>query len=216
MKIKLPFARIIQYPQMDLRNILKSPVLYSSYQKLVGGYRARRKFVEDYLNIRPEQKLLDFGCGPGDILQFLPEVNYTGIDIDPVYIEKARLKYGHRAHFICSNLKALKLDGRGTYDYVIATGVLHHMTDQECQLFLETAKTMLQPSGKLLTLDGCYIPNQNKIARFLLDQDRGAYVRNKDSYLELLQPYFNTVQCTLEESYFHIPYTSLIMEATNI
>jgi cyclopropane fatty-acyl-phospholipid synthase-like methyltransferase len=199
---------------MDLRNILKNPLLYSSYQKLVGGYRARRKFVEDHLHLKPTHKLLDFGCGPGDILEFLPEVNYTGIDIDPVYIERARLKYGHRARFECSTLKELHLEEKGSYDYVIATGVLHHMNDENCHSFLRFAQSALKPSGKIVTLDGCYIPDQNRVSKFLLDNDRGEYVRTPESYLTLLQPYFNPTRSVVEETYFHIPYTLFIMEGT--
>ena len=32
---------------------------------------------------------LDIGCGPGDRLSSLPEVNYTGFDLDPNYIAAA-------------------------------------------------------------------------------------------------------------------------------
>ena len=196
---------------MDLRTVLKSPIVYTSYQKLVGGYRARRKFVEDYLDLNPNQSLLDFGCGPGDILEFLPEVDYTGIDIDPIYIEKAKAKYGHRGEFICSKLEELDLPSGKAYDYVIATGVLHHMDDQECLSFIKWAKSILKPKGKLLTLDGCYIPNQNKISKFLIDKDRGNFVRSVDAYIALMSSQFDTVNQTIEESYFHIPYTLLIM-----
>jgi len=200
---------------MDLRNILKSPIVYTSYQKLVGGYRARRKFVEDYLNVQPQQKLLDFGCGPGDILEFLPEVNYTGVDLDPLYINKAQQKYGHRATFICSELKDLKLNDAGTYDFVIATGVLHHMSDAECSQFIKWASKMLKSSGRLLTLDGCYIPGQNRFSKFLIDNDRGQHVRTVESYKSLVSAFFSNINSQIEESYFHLPYTLLIMDCSN-
>lgn len=196
---------------MDLRTILKSPIVYTNYQKLVGGYRARRKFVEDYLDANSNDRILDFGCGPGDILEFLPDLDYTGIDIDPIYIQKAKDKYGTRGNFICSGLKNLDLSSLEPFDYVIATGVLHHMDDQECMAFIKWAKGILKPEGKLLTLDGCYISDQNKISKFLIDNDRGNFVRSVDEYTKLMSSQFEMVNQTIEESYFHIPYTLLIM-----
>lgn len=198
---------------MDLRTVLKSPIIYTSYQKLVGGYRARKKFIEDYLNIGPTDKLLDFGCGPGDILQFLPKLNYTGVDIDPIYIEKANEKYGSRGRFICSELSKINLEHEeGTFDYVIATGVLHHMTNEECTSFIAWASSLLKPNGRLLTLDGCYIPNQNKISKYLMDKDRGEYVRTPEAYKELVSKGFINVKGNIEENYFYVPYTLLIMD----
>lgn len=201
---------------IDFRTILKSPLIYSNYQKLVGGYRARRKFVENYLDLNPDQRLLDFGCGPGDILEFLPKLEYTGIDIDPNYIKKAQKTYGHRATFICSELSDVDFLPTEHFDIVIATGVLHHMTDKECNSFIKWAQSILKPNGKLLTLDGCYTPKQNKISKYLLDKDRGQYVRSEEHYINLMSKHFNQVTPQIEESYFHIPYTLLIMSAQNI
>ena len=55
---------------LDPRKILSHPVIYTSYQKIVGGYRARKLFVENNVNIQSGQKILDIGCGPGDILPY--------------------------------------------------------------------------------------------------------------------------------------------------
>lgn len=201
---------------MNFRSLLNSPIVYTGFQKIVGGHRARRKFVEDYLDLNSNHRLLDFGCGPGDILEFLPKIEYTGIDIDPNYIKKAKKTYGHRATFICSELSDVDFLPTEHFDTVIATGVLHHMTDKECNAFIQWAQSILKPNGKLLTLDGCYIPKQNKISKYLLDKDRGQYVRSKKHYTHLMSKHFKQVTPQIEESYFHIPYTLLIMRAQNI
>lgn len=198
--------------KLDPRQILKHPIIYTNYQKMVGGYRARRKFVEDYLPIKHGERLLDIGCGPGDILEFLPDVDYLGIDIDQDYIEKANNKYGKKASFQCTKIKDLKLEPLHTFDYVIATGVLHHLNTDESEQFFELAQRALKPNGKLLTLDGVYIENQNKISKFLLDNDRGQFIRTTEGYKELAVSRFRNIKTTIEEDYFHIPYTLLIME----
>ena len=180
----------------------------------MGGYRARRLFAEQHIKIKKGQSILDFGCGPGDILEFFPDVDYLGIDIDAEYIRKAKSKYGDRASFICSELKDIKLNKPNSFDFVIASGVLHHMNDSECSNFFEFAKVALKPNGKLLTLDGVYIKNQNAVSKYLLDKDRGQYVRDEETYKKLIQNHFGHVITTIEENYFHIPYTLLIMEAS--
>lgn len=198
----------------DLRKILQNPIIYTTYQKLVGGYRARRLFAEQHIKIEKGQRILDFGCGPGDILEFFPEVNYLGIDIDEDYIKKATNKYGDRASFQCSEINEVKLNEPNSFDFVIAAGVLHHLNDSECSEFFDLAKKALKPNGKLLTLDGVYIPNQNKISKYLLDKDRGEYVRTLEAYKVLTNTHFKNFKTTIEEHYFHIPYTLLIMEAS--
>ena len=78
---------------LDPRSILNFSFLYTSYQYIVGGIRARRLFVENDVNVKTGDRVLDIGCGPGDILKFLPEVEYVGIDVDANYIDTAKKKY---------------------------------------------------------------------------------------------------------------------------
>jgi len=199
---------------IDPRKVLKHPIIYTNYQKLVGGYKARRRFVEDYVKVKPNDKILDIGCGPGDILDFLPEVNYTGIDLDANYIEKAKRKYGSRGHFICSGIEDLKLDQDSHFDIVIAAGVIHHLDNVQSKKLFSTAKKVLKPNGKFVSMDGCYIPNQNKISEYLLKKDRGEFVRTLPEYEVLANSSFDNVESQIEERYFNIPYTLIIMSCS--
>jgi len=196
---------------MDVRKILEVPLIYTSYQKLVGGYRARRLFVKNDINPKPGQKILDIGCGPGYMLEFLPKMEYTGVDIDQDYIHKAKADYGNLAKFICTPIETLVLDDFGTYDIVSAAGVLHHLNDNSCRLLFETAKKALKPNGYFISMDGCYVKNQSRLDKFFLDKDRGQFIRTKDEYLNLVKSAFDNVESKIDESYFRIPYTSIIM-----
>jgi trans-aconitate methyltransferase len=202
------------WKSIDPRSFLKISFVYSSYQYLVGGIKARRLFVENNTQIKKGQKILDIGCGPGDILEFLPEVNYIGFDVDANYIKTAKEKYPHY-QFQCTDVKTFQLEDPQTFDIVVATGVLHHLNDDECKALFHLAKNALKPNGTFVSLDGCYIPNQNKISKFLIDNDRGEFVRTPEDYVSLAEDSFKTITTSIEEKYFRLPYTLVIMDCCN-
>ena len=53
---------------------------------MVGGGSAWKTYLDEYVKPAPKDKILDIGCGPADILQYLPVVTTTGLDISPEYI----------------------------------------------------------------------------------------------------------------------------------
>lgn len=67
------------------------------------------------------KQILDLGCGLGDLYKFFIkkeiEVDYTGIDIVPAFIDQARVRFPD-AHFILSNAETLKEE----HDYILASG----------------------------------------------------------------------------------------------
>ncbi|AEH01629.1 hypothetical protein Lacal_1782 [Lacinutrix sp. 5H-3-7-4] len=42
--------------------------------------------------------------------------------------------------------------------------------------------------------------------------DRGKFVRTEEKYIALASKHFNTVNSKVDNSYFNIPYTSIILE----
>jgi len=195
----------------DPRRILENSIIYNTFQYIVGGVRARRLFVENDVRLQVNQKILDIGCGPGYLIDFLPNADYTGIDIDANYIKTAKTRYPNDT-FYCTAVEDFNLEAPNTFDVVIAAGVIHHLTDSQTSRLFELAKKALKPNGRLITLDGCYIEKQNPIAKKLLDMDRGKFVRTEEKYIALASKHFNTVNSKVDNSYFNIPYTSIILE----
>jgi SAM-dependent methyltransferase len=73
----------------------------------------------------PGQKVLDIGCGSGDILEDLPGVDYLGFDINPKCVEAAQKQFGHRGCFFCGDVGLTAIDQQaGSFDLVLATGVV--------------------------------------------------------------------------------------------
>ena len=98
------------------------------------------------------------------------------------------------------------------FDLVLATGVLHHLTDAEAVDLFRVAHAALKPGGRLVTLDGCFSPGQSFVARQMLKNDRGQYVRDEAGYLALARQVFVEVTPTVTTDLLRIPYTHLVME----
>lgn len=73
------------------------------------------------------KKVLEFGCSSGFALKFLPEdIDYTGVDYDPVIIETARNEFGAPNHkFVC--IDANKFEFKEHYDTIIAYEFIEHI-----------------------------------------------------------------------------------------
>ncbi|HLT52575.1 MAG TPA: class I SAM-dependent methyltransferase [Flavobacteriaceae bacterium] len=197
--------------QKLIYSVLKNPIVYWTYQKLVGGDRARILFLKNHVNAQPNSKFLDIGCGPGNMIDFLPELNYHGVDINPEYIKAAKEQYGTRGTFTCADLNDFGILEPETFDIVMASGVIHHLDDDLSKKLFQVAHKALKPNGKLITFDGCYRKGQNPFAKLMLKLDRGKYVRTQDQYETLALGFFQNIKSEIDETYFKIPYTSLIM-----
>jgi 2-polyprenyl-3-methyl-5-hydroxy-6-metoxy-1,4-benzoquinol methylase len=195
-----------------LRDVLAKPSIYSLFARFIGATRGRRLYIQRYVRPRAGDRILDIGCGPADILEALPQVDYHGFDLSAEYIESARKRFGARGHF---NVEAVNLELLKKYvgfDLVLATGVLHHLSDTEAVDLFHVAKTALRANGRLITLDGCFLEGQSPLARQLLKRDRGRYVRNETGYAALARNVFNNVQPFLTTELLRIPYTHIILE----
>lgn len=174
----------------------------------IGGSRLNRIFVRDYLDPRPNARILDVGCGPANILDSVPATcSYVGYEPDEKYVEKARTRWGDRGRFVHGLLSR----GReSNLDIVMAVGVLHHLTDQQVQDLAGIAFEALVPGGKFVTIDGCFTPNQSAVARKLLEGDRGRFVRDQEGYSKLLKGAFARHESHLRSDLLRIPYTHVI------
>ncbi len=197
---------------MDARSILSFPSVYRLLGTLIGAHRARSECVERYIRPKASDRVLDCGCGPGDLLDFLPSVDYVGIDIDEEYIAAARSRYGDRATFRLGSVGQETMHEEAHYDLVLAWGLLHHLDDNQASDFLRLTRRSLKPTGRLVTMDGCYSDDQSRAARYLLDSDRGSHVRSLEGWLELVRPIFPAVEAHLRHDLLRIPWTHVIME----
>jgi SAM-dependent methyltransferase len=197
------------------RKILSSPFVYDSFQMLVGSKKFRKAYISNYIQPTKQFRILDVGCGTGEILEFLPiPIEYHGYDLSPEYIKSARERYGNRGHWHCASVSDMQVEGYGTFDIVMANGVLHRLDDHEVVRLTEMASRALKPGGRFCSYDGCFIQGQNPLARFLISRDRGRNVREADGYKALIKPYFASVELVIRHDMLRVPYTHAIMVAT--
>ena len=198
-----------------LRSILSLPAGYRLFVGAVGG-KVRETYVSEYVRPVAGEKILDIGCGPADILDYLPRVDYTGFDISSRYIASARRRFGDRGRFFRDDVDLANIEREhGTFNLVLATGVIHHLDDEQSGTLFKLARLALRPEGRLITFDGCYVPGQSKIAHWMLTRDRGRFVRTHEEYLGLASACFSKVESYLRYDLLRIPYTHLIMRCSN-
>ncbi len=199
---------------MDPRSLLQHPALYSLFRKLVGRDVTRSMYAREHLRAQPGQRVLDLGCGTGDILELLPPLHYVGYDISARYIEHARQRYGGRAEFHCGAVDESLPVAAGSFNLVIAHGVLHHLDDAAAGALVRLARRALVPGGRLVTFDGCFTDDQSAAARFFLSLDRGRHVREREAYERLARGAFEQVHSFVRHGLIRIPYTHVILECT--
>jgi SAM-dependent methyltransferase len=136
-------------PMEFLHLLLGKSSVYSLGMWALGADHARRVHISKYIQPKVGERILDVGCGPADVLEYLPSVSVTGVDFEP--------------------------------------------------------------AGKMVTYDGCRIPNQHPFDRWMLDNDRGKFVRTRDAYAELASSVFPSVEINLHSNLLRIPYTHAIM-----
>jgi SAM-dependent methyltransferase len=198
----------------DPRNLLASPALYTLFQRMVRG-KGEKLYVLKHIRPQAGDRILDIGCGTGDILRHMPPVEYVGFDMDEKLLVAARKNYGHRGSFFQGTLGYDVVANFAAFDIVVATGVLHHLNDSEAIELFKLGARLLKLGKRLVTLDGCYVPGQSAIARYILSTDRGRHVREAQSYLHLASQVFNRVEHTVYDKLLRIPSSILIMECSN-
>jgi SAM-dependent methyltransferase len=195
-----------------IRAVLSNPLIYDAIQSLMGAEKARARIVRDHVRPFAGMRILDLGCGTAEILSELPaDITYVGYDMSAEYIAAAQTKFSGRGTFHCRLLEQAEVATLEPFDLVLGIGVLHHLDDFTARQFMAVAKAALKHSGRIYTIDPCYAPGQNAIARFLISRDRGQHVRDVAAYRALPQGLAVEVTGALEHRAW-IPYTHWHME----
>jgi SAM-dependent methyltransferase len=188
------------------------PQLYHAYQSLGGFFQARVKAFDDYLDFSTRHKVFDIGCGPGHIsAKIPPSLDYIGFDSDEKYIQFANARFGGpKRRFYNRLFDPTAASDFGIPDLIMMNGLLHHLDDAGVHTLLLDAYNAVDPGGIVFTLDGCFVDGQNSIDRYLLENDRGEFVRTEQGYRALIPSEFGKIDVFLRNNISRIPYTFII------
>tara|TARA_B100001778_G_scaffold278698_1_gene242745 strand:+ start:109 stop:738 length:630 start_codon:yes stop_codon:yes gene_type:complete len=200
-----------------LKKTLDNPVVFNSFERMMGVNKTRETLVREYIRPNKNSLVLDIGCGTGDFRNFLPEdLTYIGIDTSNKYIEFAKKKKFKNSKFYCcgineiSNITDIQ---KSKFDIIISIGVIHHLDEKLFNDLVEKSFSVLNNDGYLVTYDPVFKDKQNRISRFLIENDRGEYVRNESGYTSILKKIFPRLETFQVNNLQYLPYDVLITKA---
>ena len=105
---------------------------YDSLASRRDDFRRKNRYYyalleKQYRYFVPEGKrVLEIGCGTGDLLAALKPSYGVGVDISPKMIELAKEKYP-ALHFYAGTIQDISIDEK--FDYIILSGLLGELED---------------------------------------------------------------------------------------
>lgn len=176
-----------------LKETLDNPLLFNAVQFAIAGKQTiTRRLIREGLQLEPGERLLDVCCGTGEFAD-VALGPYLGIDINGQYIEYAGGKYGAggghpEREFLAEDITATSFLERGlTFPKAMMINSLHHLSAEQNRAVLAAVAQVT--TGRFVVVDMDPTPD-NRVSKFLADQDRGEYIRPLAEQVALVEPYF--------------------------
>lgn len=205
-------GRLMSFPLQATRSLLANPIVFDFVQYLLGVREVREYFVNQYVKPFSGARVLDIGCGTGELLSYLEGCEYFGFDYDKRYVDRAQECFGNLGHFEQGDVSEIRVEERA-YDLVIASGVIHHLDDRQAQALFLLASHALKPGGRLCSFDMCDRA-AGFFQNFMNRVDRGKHIRKETEYGQLAREMFSDVQLFDYCGRLFIPVSHCVMVCT--
>lgn len=129
--------------------------------------------------LHAQTRLLDVGCGPGTNARHFTHVQYTGVDINPDYIENAKRRFPGR--FIVGDVTDPSVMPNETFDCVLLNSLMHHLDDAQTSGLLGRLGRLVASGGRVHILD-LVLRREPTPAWALARLDRGRYARVAEAW----------------------------------
>jgi SAM-dependent methyltransferase len=182
--------------------VLEHPWVYALNQKLnpwtVGSYR---RFVETKVRQASNARVLDVGCGLGDYRPLLGPCVYTGIDLNPRYIESASRRYGEGFQVMDASRLSFPSD---SFDVAFSVATCHHLSDAEIRAMITEIGRALSPSGHIHIIDPILpIDTSQSFKTWVFQSDRGRFQRTKQQMVDLMSSCGSLVEQDIDSGPVH-------------
>jgi ubiquinone/menaquinone biosynthesis C-methylase UbiE len=123
-------------------------------------YDSSIEFIKEFIHFSEGDKVLDMGCGTGDITKYIADIvgskgEVVGVDPDDerIKIGKENFKEVSNLHFhVGSALIGFPREGEAYYDVHITTHAFHWFPVDQKKLYIQKAYQSLKPGGSLAIL----------------------------------------------------------------
>ncbi len=121
------------------------------YDKEIGNDYSDTPYIDKFLNYLDGKKVLDIGCGVGNLTKYIMDkgFNVEGIDLSKEMLNIAKQKYSD-IKFYEMNMKEITL--RKKYDGIMLAYSLFHLTKKEVIEVLPKYYDLLNSNGKILLI----------------------------------------------------------------
>jgi ubiquinone/menaquinone biosynthesis C-methylase UbiE len=171
------------------QNESEEATVYDKYGGILASRTADKCCAYLKPHIKPTDRILDVGCGPGSITlglaRLVPQGHVVGVDILPDYLDQARhfaeAQGVKNIEFIQSDAHAIKAIGDESFDIVHSHQVLLHLSDPVGAL--REMRRLVKPGGIVAARDNAAnvpVPTSAVIAKQIemyerIARDRGAH-----------------------------------------
>lgn len=132
---------------------------YEEFKKSYGN-KLELRFIEliKHFEVKPNTKVLDIGCGRGEMVFFAAKhgAEAVGIDYSKSSMELARVAWNKQSKKVQDKTKFLHMDAKNLkfndnfFDLIIMTDVVEHLYPEELDLSFKEIKRVLKSNGKLI------------------------------------------------------------------
>jgi ubiquinone/menaquinone biosynthesis C-methylase UbiE len=194
---------------------LELPAVYSVNQ-FIGQATVRRyrQLLTEEVPCEATTSVLDLGCGTGSTSRVVVG-RYSGVDINPSYIEAAQRRHPHAEFFQgdCSRLAFAD----GSYDLATSIATTHHLTDAELEAMTLEALRVVRPGGAFHIIDAILPINRKAFAKeIFFRMDRGRFPRQLDELTGVVSRRADVIHRRVQTGPLHdVAYLRIVPRRTN-
>ncbi len=148
--------------------------------------RLEKDQIQKYMKFRPDDIILDIGCGVGrwgdTIVPLLKNGRYIGVDYSESLLDIAKEQFAGEEHtvFICGAFQTIEetLNRAGInkkFDKILINGVLMYMNDDDLNLCLDSINRLLAVGGFLYIKEAIAVNERLTLNQFFSDDLESDY-----------------------------------------